>query len=60
MPLSWIAGNKWLENYPYRITLGWWMFAVAGGFVIMISLMTICYQAIRAARANPVVSLKAE
>ena len=60
IPLSWIAANKWLENYPYRITLNWWMFASVGAFVVLIALATVSFQAIRAAVANPVKSLRTE
>ena len=60
VPLAWLAANKWLENYPYRITLNWGMFAVAGLLVIGIALFTVSFQAIRAAMANPVKSLRTE
>jgi len=60
IPLSWLAANKWLENYPYRITLSWWMFASAGILVVLIALATVSFQAIRAAVANPVKSLRTE
>ncbi len=60
MPAVWFAANKWLQNYPYRITLSWWMFFVAGTMVIMIALATVSFQAIKAAMANPVNSLRSE
>jgi putative ABC transport system permease protein len=60
IPLSWMASNKWLENYPYRITLSWWMFASVGVLVVLIALITVSFQAIRAAVANPVKSLRTE
>jgi putative ABC transport system permease protein len=60
MPVAWLAANKWLENYPYRITLSWWMFTVAGLLVIFIALATVSFQAIKAAIANPVKSLRTE
>lgn len=60
IPLAWIASNKWLENYPYRITISWTMFAVAGLLVIAIALFTVSFQAIKAAVANPVKSLRTE
>jgi len=60
MPLAWIAGNKWLESYAYRITLSWWMFAIAGLLVVLIALATVSFQAIKAAMANPVKSLRTE
>jgi len=55
-----MAAQKWLENYPYRITLNWWMFAAAAILVIVIALFTVSFQAIRAAIANPVKSLRTE
>ncbi len=60
VPLSWMAANKWLENYPYRITLSWPVFAIAGGIVIFIAIATVSFQAIKAAIANPVKSLRTE
>ena len=60
IPLAWLAANKWLENYPYRITLNWQMFAVAGLLVICVALFTVSFQAIRAAIANPAKSLRTE
>ncbi|HXB45925.1 MAG TPA: ABC transporter permease, partial [Puia sp.] len=60
IPLAWIAGNKWLENYPYRITLHWAMFLIAALLVILIALATVSFQAIKSAIANPVKSLRTE
>lgn len=60
IPAAWFAGIKWLENYPYRITMGWGMFAVAAFFVVCIAVVTIGFQAIKAAMANPVKSLRTE
>ncbi|HEY6977460.1 MAG TPA: ABC transporter permease, partial [Chitinophagaceae bacterium] len=60
MPVAWFTANKWLQNYPYRITLSWRMFALAGILVILIALITISFQAIKAALANPVRSLRTE
>jgi putative ABC transport system permease protein len=60
IPFSWMVASKWLENYPYRITLSWWMFASAGIFVVLIALATVSFQAIKAAVANPVKSLRSE
>ncbi len=60
IPAAWIAANKWLENYPYRITLSWWLFASAGVLVILIALLTVSFQAIKAAISNPVKSLRTE
>ncbi|MEO6639438.1 MAG: FtsX-like permease family protein, partial [Ginsengibacter sp.] len=60
IPLAWTSANKWLENYPYRISLNWTMFAVAAIIVIFIAIATVSFQAIRAAIANPVKSLRTE
>jgi putative ABC transport system permease protein len=60
IPAAWFVSNKWLQNYPYRITLNWWLFASAGILVILIALITISFQAIKAAITNPVKSLRTE
>jgi putative ABC transport system permease protein len=60
IPAAWFVANKWLENYPYRITLDWWLFASAGILVVLIALITVSFQAIKAAIANPVKSLRTE
>ena len=59
-PLVYIAANKWLQSYPYRIEMSWWLFASAGILVILIALFTISFQSIKAAVANPVKSLRTE
>ena len=60
VPLSWLVMNKWLEDFAYRIQLQWWMFALAGIISIVIALITLSFQAIKAAIANPVKSLRSE
>jgi putative ABC transport system permease protein len=60
MPLAWMAGNNWLQSYAYRIRLSWWMFAMAGLLVVLIALVTVSFQAIKAAMANPAKSLRTE
>lgn len=60
IPAAWMAANRWLQNYPYRITLNWWLFAIAGLLVVILSLFTISFQAVKAAIASPVKSLKTE
>ena len=59
-PSVYIAANKWLQNYPYRIEMSWWLFASAGILVMLIALFTISFQSIKAAIANPVKSLRTE
>ncbi|MEC5144870.1 ABC transporter permease [Chitinophaga sp. 212800010-3] len=60
IPLAWLAGAKWLENYPYRITMGWTLFGWAGMLVLLIAVCTVSFQAVKAALANPVKSLRSE
>lgn len=59
-PLSYWAMNKWLQDFAYRITIVWWVFALAGFAAIIIAIVTISFQAIKAAVANPVKSLRTE
>jgi putative ABC transport system permease protein len=59
-PLAWWVMNKWLQDFSYRITISWWVFAVAGGLAVVIALFTVSFQAIKAAVANPVKSLRTE
>ena len=59
-PVAWWATNKWLEEFAYHIEVEWWMFLVSGIAAIFIALLTVSYQAIKAATVNPVKSLKSE
>ncbi|MDE3182366.1 MAG: ABC transporter permease [Bacteroidota bacterium] len=59
-PVAWFAMNKWLQDFAYRIYISWWFFVIAGGIAILIALITITFQAIKAALANPVESLRSE
>ena len=59
-PLSWWLMHKWLQAFVYRIDISWWMFALAGCIAVLIALITVSFQAIRAAVANPVKSLRTE
>ena len=60
IPAAYFVSDKWLQNYPYRITLSWWLFASAAILVALIALITVSFQAIKAAVANPVKSLRSE
>jgi putative ABC transport system permease protein len=60
IPVAWYASSRWLQNYAYRIELNWGVFAVVGLMVICIALFTICFQAIKAALANPADALRSE
>jgi putative ABC transport system permease protein len=59
-PVAWLFMNKWLQDFAYKTTLGWWIFAGAGFAAVAIAFATISFQAIRAAVANPVKSLRSE
>ncbi|HLG40502.1 MAG TPA: FtsX-like permease family protein, partial [Chitinophagaceae bacterium] len=59
-PVAWWALNKWLQDFAYRISVEWWVFIAAAGIALMIALLTVSIQAIRAAMANPVKSLRTE
>jgi putative ABC transport system permease protein len=59
-PIAWLAMNHWLQDFAYRITISWWVVAVAGLTAIFIAAVTISVQSIRAAMANPVDSLRSE
>jgi putative ABC transport system permease protein len=59
-PIAWWAMDQWLQNFVYRINISWWIFLAAGSAVILISLLTISLQSVKAAMANPVKSLRRE
>ena len=59
-PIAWWALNKWLEDFAYRISIEWWVFIAAAVTALLIALITISFQAIKAALANPVRSLRTE
>jgi putative ABC transport system permease protein len=59
-PIAWYAMSKWLQDFAYRINVEWWMFLVAGLMAIVIAFITISFQAIKAAVANPIKSLRSE
>jgi putative ABC transport system permease protein len=59
-PLAWFVMNKWLQDFAYRINISWWMFSLAGLLAVIIALITVSFQAIKAAVANPVKSLRTE
>ncbi|HWB27283.1 MAG TPA: ABC transporter permease, partial [Chitinophagaceae bacterium] len=60
IPAGWWAMYNWLQNYTYRTSLSWWVFAIAGLGALLITLLTVSYQSIKAALANPVNSLRSE
>ncbi|WP_299287214.1 ABC transporter permease [uncultured Mucilaginibacter sp.] len=60
VPIAWFAMNKWLQSFAYRTNISWWVFALAAGMAVFIALATISFQAVKAALANPVKSLRSE
>jgi len=59
-PIAWFGMDKWLQGFAYRTNISWWIFAMAGLASILIAFATISIQAIKAAVANPVKSLRTE
>jgi putative ABC transport system permease protein len=59
-PIAYFAMNRWLENFAYRIEIGWPVFVLSGAVALVISILTVSYQAIKAAVANPVEALRYE
>lgn len=59
-PIAWWAMYHWLQGYPYRTTINWWVFIVAGILALLIALITISFQSVKAAMMNPVRSLRTE
>ncbi|MDB5090143.1 MAG: FtsX-like permease family protein, partial [Mucilaginibacter sp.] len=59
-PIAWYSMTAWLQGFAYRTTMQWWMFALSGGIIILIAVVTISFQTIKAALVNPVKSLRSE
>ena len=59
-PIAWYFMDKWLQDYVYRINISWWIFLAGGISAIVIALVTVSFQAVKAALANPVKSLRTE
>jgi ABC-type antimicrobial peptide transport system permease subunit len=59
-PVAWLAMYSWLKGYPYHVSIQWWVFATAGLLSMLIAVVTVSFQAIRAAIANPSRSLRSE
>ena len=59
-PLAYWAMNNWLKNYTYRINIHWWVFGISGLAIVLIALATVSFQALKAAVANPIYSLRSE
>ena len=59
-PVAWWAMHRWLNDFAYRVNIGWWVFVIAGIVALLIALLTISFQSVKAAIANPVKSLRTE
>ncbi len=59
-PIAWYAMSRWLENFAYKTTLSWWIFALAGLLSLLVALLTVSWQSWRAATRNPVEALRYE
>jgi putative ABC transport system permease protein len=59
-PVTWYAVSRWLQGFSYRINIEWWMFAAAGSAILLIVIITVSFQSIKAAFANPVKTLRME
>ena len=59
-PAAYWLMNKWLQDFVYRVNISWWVFAMAGAIALLIALATVSVQAVKAAIANPVKSLRTE
>jgi putative ABC transport system permease protein len=60
IPLAWWAMSEWLQNFAYRVSIGWWVFAAAAVIALIIAILTVSSQAVKAALSNPVKSLRTE
>jgi putative ABC transport system permease protein len=59
-PLAWYAMHTWLQDFAYKVEIGWWVFILAGSMALLVAFATVCFQAMKAAWANPVKSLRTE
>ena len=59
-PIAYYFMDKWLQDFAYRISISWWVFAAAGGLAVLIAFLTVGFQSIKAALMNPVKALKSE
>jgi putative ABC transport system permease protein len=60
IPVAWYVAQQWLQDFAYKMDLQWTIFAAAGIIALLIAVVTISFQSIKAALANPVISLKNE
>jgi putative ABC transport system permease protein len=59
-PIAWWAMHRWLQDFAYRVSISWWIFFVSGVLALLIAVLTVGFQAIKAGVANPVKSLRTE
>jgi len=59
-PVAWFVMHNWLQNFAYRIGISWWIFVLAGLLAVLVAFLTISFQSVRAAVANPAKSLRTE
>ncbi|MBK9489689.1 MAG: hypothetical protein IPO07_13565 [Haliscomenobacter sp.] len=59
-PIAWYLMNLWLKDFAYRIQIEWWIFVLAGGIAVMVAFLTVSFQSVRSALANPVNALRSE
>jgi putative ABC transport system permease protein len=59
-PVAWYFMNNWLQDFAYRINITWWIFIASAALALMVAMLTVSFQAIRAALTNPVKSLRSE
>ena len=59
-PIAWYAMHQWLKDFAYKVAIDWWVFALAGLAAILITLLTISFQSLKAALMNPATSLRSE
>lgn len=60
IPVSWYFMSNWLEEFAFRIDISWWVYLISGGLTLIVAFVTVSFQAIKAARANPIKSLRTE
>ncbi len=58
IPIAWVAMQRWLQDFAYRMEMEWWVFAIAGILAIFIAFMTVSFQSLKAALSNPVEAIK--
>lgn len=59
-PIAWYVMNKWLQSFAFRISIGWWIFVLAGVIALLITFLTVSWQSYRTASKNPVEALRYE